>query len=74
MAYTEAQLVAQLDSAAQGRVATIERLQAVGALWEAYVVGVTAPYAGRSRWVRALDMTNNTAAGDAAVILAALTQ
>lgn len=60
MAFTEASLVAQLDAAATGRTITLVTYQPDSTITTVYAVGVTAPYAGRSRWV---DLTSsNTAA------------
>lgn len=52
MAFTEAQLVAQIDSARTGRVANLTAFNPGASYTDVYVVGVTAPYAGRSRWVQ----------------------
>lgn len=52
MAFTEAQLVAQIDSASTGRVANLTAFNHGASYTDVYVVGVTAPYAGRSRWVQ----------------------
>lgn len=52
MAYTEAQLNTALDPVAGGRTITIERLIPGTTTTDIYAVGVTAPYAGRSRWVQ----------------------
>ena len=55
MAFTEAQLVAQIDSAGIGRVVTLQAFHSVPATHtDVYAVGVIAPYAGRSRWVQIL--------------------
>jgi hypothetical protein len=54
MAFTEAQLVAQLDPASTGRTITIADMVVGATVTDVYVVGVTAPYAGRSRWVQVL--------------------
>lgn len=71
MAFTESTLTAQLDSAATGRTITIERYISDNTSFSTiYAVGVTAPYAGRSRWVDVPQ--TNTAAQAAAVIQAAL--
>lgn len=67
MAFTEAQLVAQLDPASTGRTITLETFQPISAtLTEVFAVGVVAPYAGRSRWVQVSQ--TNTPAQAAAVI------
>lgn len=71
MAFTEAQLVAQLDSAATGRTITLQTFNpGVGTVTTVYAIGVTAPYAGRSRFVDVAQ--TNTAAQAAAVIQTAL--
>ena len=72
MAFTEAALVAQLDSTGQGRTITLETFNPFSAtITDIYAIGVTAPYAGRSRWVQVAQ--SNTAAQAAAVIQNALT-
>lgn len=72
MAITPAACQTAIDSTAQGKVATIVRADEGGGgtqqRW--YVVGVTRPYAGRSRWVATTASDN--AATQAAAILAAL--
>lgn len=70
MAFTEAQLSAQLDSAATGRTISIQELIPGPTVTDVYAVGVTAPYAGRSRWVQVT--SSNTAAQAATAIQAAL--
>jgi hypothetical protein len=70
MAFTEAQLVAQLDSASTGRTINIETLIPGPTITDVYAVGVTAPYAGRSRWVQVT--SSNTAAQAASQIQTAL--
>lgn len=53
MAFTEAQLVAQLDSTGTGRTIILETFNPFSAtVTDIYAVGVTAPYAGRSRWMQ----------------------
>lgn len=53
MAFTEAQLLAQIDPAGTARVVVIENFIPVGTtLTDVYAMGVIAPYAGRSRWVQ----------------------
>lgn len=70
MAFTEAQLVAQMDAASTGRTVTLQTFNPGTTLTDVYAVGVLAPYAGRSRWVQ---LTNsNTAAQAWAQIQAAL--
>lgn len=55
MAFTEAQLVAQIDSTGGGRVVTIaEFLSVPSTITDVYAIGEIAPYAGRSRWVQIL--------------------
>jgi hypothetical protein len=70
MAFTEAQLVAQLDSASTGRTINIETLIPGPTITDVYAIGVTAPYAGRSRWVQVT--SSNTAAQAASQIQTAL--
>lgn len=71
MAFTEAQLVAQLDPVYGGRTIVLHTFNPFSAtLTDIYAVGVTAPYAGRSRWVQVAQ--SNTATQAAAVIRAAL--
>ena len=71
MAFTESTLVAQLDSASTGRTITLDDFIVTDSSnTQVYAVGVTAPYAGRSRWVTVPQ--SNTAAQAAAVIQAAL--
>lgn len=71
MAFTEAQLVAQLDSASTGRTINLQDFIVTDSSnTQVYAVGVVAPYAGRSRWVTVPQ--SNTAAQAAAVIQAAL--
>lgn len=60
MAFTESQLNEQIDSANTGRVATLVTFNPGTTYTDVYVVGVTAPYAGRSRWVQIPN--SNTAA------------
>jgi len=54
MAFTEAQIVALLDSAATGRTITLETFSPVngGLHTDIFAIGVVAPFAGRSRWVQ----------------------
>lgn len=54
MAFSEAQLVAQLDPSSTGRTITIGELIPGATVTDVYAIGVTAPYAGRSRWVQVL--------------------
>lgn len=69
---TPAEIQAAMDSAATGRVANIQCMQnAEGTtVDDFYVVGVIAPYAGRSRWCRTT--AADSAATQAASILAQL--
>jgi hypothetical protein len=66
MAFTEAQLVAQLDSTGTGRTITLVTYQPGATITTVYATGVTAPYAGRSRWV---DLTSSNTAAQAATQL-----
>lgn len=70
MAFTEAQLVAQLDPASTGRTITLEDFIPGPTVTDVYAVGFTAPYAGRSRWVQMA--SSLTAAQAAAAIQAGL--
>lgn len=71
MAFTEATLVAQLDSTGQGRTITLQTFNPISAtITDIYAIGVTAPYAGRSRWMQIAQ--TNTPAQAAAAIQAAL--
>lgn len=71
MAFTEAQLVAQLDTTGQGRTITLQTFNPFSAtLTDIYAIGVTAPYAGRSRFMQIAQ--TNTAAQAATAIQAAL--
>lgn len=71
MAFTEAALIAQLDAANTGRTITLQTFNPFSAtITDICAIGVTAPYAGRSRWVQVAQ--TNTAAQAAAVIQAAL--
>jgi len=68
---TPAAIQAQLDSATTTHVANIIRSLTIDATYDAhYVVGVVAPYAGRSRWCTTT--TAETAANQAAEIIAVL--
>lgn len=53
MAFTEAQLVAQIDPNGTNRIVNIEEFvqNPYTTQTDMYCVGVIAPYAGRSRWV-----------------------
>lgn len=66
MAFTEAQLVAQLDSANTGRTIVLESYLPGPTITSVYAVGVLTPYAGRSRWV---DLTSSNTAAQAATQL-----
>lgn len=70
MAFTEAQLVAELDAASTGRTITLQSYIPNTVYTSVYAVGVIAPYAGRSRWVD-LDSTD-TAANVATALRTAL--
>ena len=72
MAYTEAAVAAALDPTAQGRTIAMERYIPGTTITDVYAVGVTAPYAGRSRWIQVLNSLN--AAQAATAIQAALQQ
>ena len=53
MAFTEAQLVTQLDPASGGRTITLQTFNPISAaITDIYAIGVTAPYAGRSRYMQ----------------------
>ena len=52
MAFSEAQLNAQIDPAGTGRIVTLVTFNPGTANTDCYCIGVTAPYAGRSRWVQ----------------------
>ena len=67
MAFTEAQLVAQLDPTGTGRTITLQTFNPFSAtLTDIYAIGVTAPYAGRSRYMQIAQ--SNTAAQAAVLI------
>ena len=67
MAFTEAQLVAQLDPTGTGRTITLQTFNPFSAtLTDIYAIGVTAPYAGRSRYMQIAQ--SNTPAQAAALI------
>jgi hypothetical protein len=70
MAFTEAQLNTQIDPVASGRVVTLVTFNPGTSSTDVYAVGVTAPYAGRSRWVQIPN--SQTAAQAWATIQAAL--
>lgn len=65
MAFTEASVKAQLDSAGTGKIINMQTYIPGASLTQIYAVGVTAPYAGRARWV-AVDSSRTAAqaAGD----------
>ena len=71
MAFTEATMVAQLDAASTGRTINIQRFIPGPLLTDIYAVGVTAPYAGRSRWVTVSSTATATVA--AASLVSGLT-
>lgn len=60
MAFSEAQLNTAIDPAATGRVVTLVTFNPGTVNTDCYCVGVTAPYAGRSRWVQ-IPNTNTAA-------------
>lgn len=66
MAFTEAGVVAQLDTTGQGRTITLVTFNPGSTLTTIYATGVTAPYAGRSRWV---DVSNTLTATTAATAI-----
>jgi hypothetical protein len=66
MAFTEATLIAQIDPANTGKIIKITRYVVAPVTTEVYAVGITAPYAGRSRWV---SLTNSNTAAQAATQL-----
>lgn len=68
MAFTEAQLNAQLDPAAGGRTITLESFIPGVVITDVYAIGVLAPYAGRSRW---LQVANSLTAAQAAAAIQA---
>lgn len=68
---TPAQIQAQMDSAATGKVANLTMTVGVDATYDNhYAVGICPPYSGRSRWVRTTK--SDSAATQAAAILAGL--
>ena len=68
---TPAEIQAQLDSANTMHVANIQQGLSIDATYDAYyVVGITEPYSGRSRWCQTTKA--DTAANQAAEIIAAL--
>ena len=68
---TPAEIQAQLDSAKTKHVAEIQQSIVVDATYDAhYVVGITDPYSGRSKWCQTT--TAETAANQAAEIIAVL--
>jgi hypothetical protein len=67
MAFTEAQLVAQLDANGTGRTITLESFIPLGTTATSiYAIGVIAPYAGRSRW---MDIAQTNTAAQAAALV-----
>ncbi len=70
MAFTESQLVTELDAAATGRTITLQSFIPGPTVTDIYAVGVTAPYAGRSRWMQIA--SSRTAAQAASDIQAGL--
>lgn len=68
---TPQEIQAQIDPASTTHVANITRSTTHDATYDAhYVVGITTPYAGKSKWI--LTTTAETAANQAAEIVAAL--
>ena len=63
MAFSEAQLNAQLDPATTGRTITLQSFIPGAVNTTLYAIGVTAPYAGRSRFV---DVPNSSTPAQAA--------
>lgn len=71
MAFTEATLVAALDPTGTGRTITLQTFNPISAaITDIYAIGVTAPYAGRSRYMQIPQ--SNTPAQAAALIQANL--
>lgn len=70
MAWTEAELLTQLESTANGRSIRLIRLIPGPMVSDVYAKGVHAPYHGRSRWVQL--STTKTAAQAAAQLKAGL--
>lgn len=69
---TVAAIQAAIDPGSTGNVANIQTSVKIDATYDAhYVVGIIAPYAGRSRWCTTTSANN--AATQAATILSALT-
>lgn len=66
MAFTEAALQTELDPASTGRTVTIVSYIPGVTETQVYAVGVTAPFAGRSRWVT---LTSSFTAAQAATQL-----
>lgn len=66
MAFTEAELVAQLDSAATDRTIVLQRFIPGATFTDVYAVGVVSPVGGRSRWVQ-IDSTLTAAQAATAV-------
>lgn len=70
---TTAEIQAQIDSGATGRVANIVRSNRIdGTLDEHYTVGMTGRYKGRARWCQTT--AADSAATQAAAILAKLVE
>ena len=66
MAFTEAALFAQIDAASTTKTIEITYFQPGATITSVYAIGVTTPYAGRSRWV---DLTSSNTAAQAATQL-----
>ena len=72
MAFTEAQLVAQLDPVGTGRTITLVAfIPNTGVSTSIFAVGVLAPYAGRERWV---DVPQTNTPAQAATIIQGVLQ
>jgi len=66
MAFTEASLFAQICPDACNHEITIARYIPGATLTQVYAIGVSTPYAGKSRWV---DLTSSNSAAQAATQL-----
>jgi hypothetical protein len=62
MAWTEAGLNNQLDTAITGRVMNISRMIGGSTITDVYVIGQMSPYAGRARWVQVLNSEDDAGA------------
>ena len=70
MAFSESQLNTAIDPTGTGRIVTLATFNPGTTFTDCYCVGVTAPYAGRSRWVQIAN--SNTPAQAWAVIQSTL--